>query len=99
MKNYVLMGWFGHIPEACHDSHVPVPANYRKYIWGWPHRFEKRLQNVGSRSLLMGPYAGHGMVGLDSAEQLSVVPADYKGLVYTNKIEVIGPLFNGAETD
>jgi len=91
LKGYALMGWFGAMPEACYNNQVPVPSNYRHFVWGWPHRFEKRLNKVGSRSLLTGPYDGHGMVGLDEIEQLKVIPKNYKGIVFTNKIEVIGP--------
>ena len=41
--------------------------------------------------MLLGPYDGVGSVGLDELEQLSVIPKNYKGIVFTNKIEVIGP--------
>jgi len=91
LKGYVLTGWFGNMPKVCETNYVAVPANFRPIIWGWPHRFEKRLNAVGSRSMLLGPYEGHGSVGLDEIEQLRVIPKDYKGIVFTNKIEVIGP--------
>ena len=90
LKGYVLTGWFGNMPKACENNYVAVPANFRPIIWGWPHRFEKRLNAVGSRSLLMGAYEDHGSVGIDSAEQMKVIPKDYKGIVFTNKIEVMG---------
>lgn len=92
LKGYALTGWFGNVPAACENTYVAVPSNFRHFIWGWPHRFEKRLRDVGSRSMLMGPYAGHGSVGLDTPEHLGVIPNDYKGIVFTNKIEVVGPL-------
>jgi len=91
LKGYALTGWYGAMPETCKNTYVPVPSNLRHFIWGWPHRFEKRLNAVGSRSMLLGPYEGHGSVGLDDVEQLRVIPKDYKGIVFTNKIEVIGP--------
>ena len=91
LKGYALTGWYGGMPDTCKNSYVPVPSNLRHFIWGWPHRFEKRLNAVGSRSMLLGPYEGVGSVGLDQIEQLRVIPTDYKGIVFTNKIEVIGP--------
>jgi len=91
LKGYALTGWYGGMPDACKNSYVPVPSNLRHFIWGWPHRFEKRLNAVGSRSMLLGPYEGVGSVGLDEIEHLRVIPKDYKGIVFTNKIEVIGP--------
>ena len=91
LKGYALTGWYGGMPDSCKNSYVPVPSNLRHFIWGWPHRFEKRLNAVGSRSMLLGPYEGTGSVGLDEIEQLRVIPKDYRGIVFTNKIEVIGP--------
>ena len=91
LKGYALTGWYGGMPDSCKNSYVPVPSNLRHFIWGWPHRFEKRLNDVGSRSMLLGPYEGTGSVGLDEIEQLRVIPKDYKGIVFTNKIELIGP--------
>jgi len=91
LKGYALTGWFGKVPKACENNFVAVPSNFRHAIWGWPHRFEKRLNDVGSRSMLMGAYEGHGSVGLDTVEQLKIIPKNYKGIVFTNKIEVIGP--------
>lgn len=92
LKGYLLSGWYGGMPEACHNSYVPIPANVRHLIWGWPHRFERRLNAVGSRSMLLGPIEGQGMTGLDDADQLNLIPKGYKGIVFTNKIEVVGPL-------
>jgi len=91
LKGYALTGWFGGMPETCENTYVPVPSNLRHFVWGWPHRFEKRLHAVGSRSMLLAPYEGVGSVGLDELEQLSVIPKNYKGIVFTNKIEVVGP--------
>lgn len=91
LKGYALTGWYGGMPETCKKTYVPVPSNLRHFIWGWPHRFEKRLNAVGSRSMLLGPYEGVGSVGLDDVDALKFIPKDYKGIVFTNKIEVIGP--------
>ena len=91
LKGYALTGWYGGMPEPCKNSYVPVPSNLRHFIWGWPHRFETRLNAVGSRSMLLGPYDGTGSVGLDNVEQLRFIPKNYKGIVFTNKIEVVGP--------
>lgn len=91
LKGYALTGWFGGMPETCENTYVPVPSNLRHFVWGWPHRFEKRLHAVGSRSMLLAPYEGVGSGGLDELEQLSVIPKNYKGIVFTNKIEVVGP--------
>ena len=91
LKGYLLTGWYGGMPETCKNTYVPVPSNLRRLAWGWPHRFEARLNAVGSRSMLLGPYDGTGSVGIDEVEHLGVIPKNYTGIVFTNKIEVIGP--------
>jgi len=95
MKSYILTGWSGHIPASCHNMWVPVPVNMRRLVWGWPHRFEQRLQSVGSRSMLLGPLVNGKTTGIDSDHLFKSVPGNYQGIVMTNKIEEIGPLSRG----
>ncbi len=92
LKGYVLTGWFGRVPEACHDTIVPVPLNYRRLMWGWPHRFERRLNANGSRSMVVGDLGDHLAGGVDGPKDIRRVPKNYTGIVYTNKIEVVGPV-------
>ncbi len=95
IKSYILLGWSGYMPEACHNSYVPIPENYQWLIWGWPNKFEKRLKQVGSRSLLMGTHQkGKANSGIDSLENLKKVPKDYKGIIFTNRIDLIGKSLN-----
>lgn len=93
LLHYLGTGWIGHVPDACRDTIVPVPSNYAWLLWGWPNRFMTRMQDAGSDVILLGPYgSGDGTSGIDAAEQLDSVPADYPGLVWTNRILEIGPL-------
>ena len=92
LKSYMLWGWSGYVPKTCHNTWVPIPKNYRNIIWGWPYRFEARLQSVGSRSLLLGDFEGVGSTGIDTPEDLKAVPERYQGVIQTDKIEVVGPL-------
>ncbi len=91
LKHYLLTGWTGHMPKACHNTYVPVPKNYQWAVWGWPNRFEVRLQKVGSRSILMGPHErGKANSGIDSKDALADVPQGFGGIIWTNRIDVIG---------
>lgn len=90
--SYMSLGWSGYVPKSCHNSIIPIPANYRRLLWGWPYKFETRLNNVGSRSMLIGPLSSAGSTGIDSPQQLLWVPDHYSGIVFTNKVETIGPL-------
>ena len=53
LKEYVLKGWSGHVPQACRNTYVVVPENYAKFMWGWPHKFTKRMANAGSEVILL----------------------------------------------
>ena len=91
LKSYLLTGWTGHMPKACRNTYVPVPENYQWMVWGWPNRFEARLQNVGSRSILMGPHKkGKANSGIDSKEALDKIPSDFGGIIWTNRIDLVG---------
>ncbi len=97
LKTYLMIGWSGYVPKSCHNTYVTVPANLRHLAWGWPHRFEKRLNAVGSRSLLRGDLSGPSAGGIDYAQDLERVPDGYTGIIFTNKIETVGPKLKVAE--
>jgi glycerophosphoryl diester phosphodiesterase len=90
---YALTGWTGRTPAACADMIVAVPMNYGPYLWGWPHKFTRRMKAVGTDVILWGPYDGSGFSsGVDDIETLARVPAQFDGYIWTNRIEVIGPM-------
>lgn len=96
LQNYVLTGWSGRIPETCKNTVVIVPLNVGPFIWGWPHRFTQRMKSVGTDVVLFGDYDGRRLsVGIDDAATLARVPAGYDGYIWTDKIEVVGPLLKG----
>ena len=88
---YVLLGWTGHVPEACRDIVVVVPIDYTGFVWGWPRTFIDRMRTVNSEVFAIGPLAdGYGTPGIDTLELLDKLPADYTGGIMTDRIEVIG---------
>ncbi len=98
LKGYLIWGWSGHVPKPCHNSYVPVPANLRRLAWGWPHRFERRLNAVGSRSVMFGDLGKHLSGGIDTDRDIARVPKNYRGIVYTNKVEVVGPALRSGQS-
>lgn len=96
LVQYLVSGWTGIVPETCRKTKIMVPANLAFLLWGWPSRFAERMREVGSEIILIGP-AGPGDVGaagIDTADQLSLIPAGFDGYVWTNRVEVIGPLLH-----
>lgn len=89
LKSYVLTGWSGHVPKACHDTYVPVPENFQWAVWGWPARFEARLDKVGSRAILFGPKTkAHTNRAIDSPKSINAIPKDFGGIIWTNRIDL-----------
>lgn len=95
LARYLGYGWTGIVPDACRNTLVIVPANYAWMMWGWPHRFARRMRDAGSEIILLGPYGGGGFSsGIDERDQLGLVPENFAGYVWTNRIETIGSLLN-----
>lgn len=93
LKRYIALGWTGHIPEPCRNTVVLVPVNLAPWLWGWPNLLIKRLRDVGSEIALIGPMDDNtgGAPSIDTLEQLALVPKDFSGYIWTNRIEVLGP--------
>ncbi len=92
-KSYLLTGWSGHVGPACRDRIIVVPQNIAPFVWGWPHRFTERMKKAGTTVILLGPYDGSGFSsGIEDADALARVPDGFDGYVWTNRVEVIGPL-------
>ncbi len=91
LTRYVLLGWSGYVPEACRDTYVLVPIDYAWLAWGFPRRLEARLADAGSRTVIAGPVHGpNGLAGIDTLELLGQVPPAFGGLIWTDKIEIVG---------
>ncbi len=92
---YLAIGWSGYIPSDCRNGYISVPTNYAWAIWGWPNRFQRRMEEVGTKIILLGPMdlSAPGTVGIDTLKQTELVPAGFDGYVWTNKIEIVGGHF------
>lgn len=91
---YLGYGWTGIVPAACRDTVLMVPVNYAWLLWGWPNRFMQRMDGAGTDIILVGPFESGdpGTSGIDDAETLARVPARFDGWLWTNRIEIVGPL-------
>lgn len=89
---YEALGWLGIVPSECRDSLFMVPANYARYIWGFPQRLAARLESAGSMIVVLGPNDGSGFsTGVDDLETLASLPDRFDGAIWTNRIDLIGP--------
>jgi glycerophosphoryl diester phosphodiesterase len=93
LLRYMALGWTGHVPVACGNSMVLVPANYAPWLWGWPDRFVARMRDVGTPVFVLGPWdGGEFSTGIDSTAQYHRLPSGYTGGIWTNRIDLIGAL-------
>ena len=90
LTDYVKFGWTSYIPKSCHNTTVAIPLNYQWAIWGWPKRFIARMESVGTKVMLMGPYEDGRIAGLERAEQLGKVPRDFRGYLWIEDFYNVG---------
>lgn len=89
---YELIGWLGIVPRECRHTLFLVPVNYAPLAWGFPNRLSARLAAYGTTVVLLGAYDGSGFSsGLDTVAELDAVPARFEGMVWTNRVDRIGP--------
>ncbi len=88
---YLALGWTGYLPAAMKNAFFYLPQKYARLLWGWPHRFIKRIKNANSIFVLV---AGEGVwsEGFDTAADLKEIPTNYTGGIWTNRIDRIGPM-------
>ena len=91
-KDYALYGWTGIVPESCRNGVIAVPINYQWALWGWPDRLIARMDSVGARVIILGPYeSGKSNEGLTTPGQLAKVPASFNGYIWVEDIREVGP--------
>lgn len=91
-KDYVTWGWTGIVPESCRNGVIAIPVNYQWTYWGWPDRLIARMNSVGARIIVFGPYeSGKSNEGLTTPQQLAKVPASFNGYIWVEDIREIGP--------
>jgi glycerophosphoryl diester phosphodiesterase len=91
--DYELTGWTGIVPASCRNTIVVVPSNVAWAVWGWPHKFTRRMEDAGSTVIMLGPFSAGdiGSTGIDAIADIGQIPEGFAGYVWTNRIELIGP--------
>ncbi|MBP2242120.1 glycerophosphoryl diester phosphodiesterase [Cytobacillus eiseniae] len=88
---YVTVGWTGYTPSACKNTQVHIPEKIAPLLWGFPAKFLNRMDNANTRVVLV---AGNGKwsEGFDDAQDIERLPANYNGMIWTNRVDVIAPI-------
>lgn len=86
LLRYEVVGWTGWIPDECENTELHVPEGIGRWLWGWPHRFVERMERHGTRVVIVGG-SGEFSAGFDKPSDLTRLPEDYSGVVWTNRID------------
>ena len=89
---YIAVGWTGIIPSACEKTQLHLPEKYAPYIWGFPGKFLSRMEKADTRVILVAGDGGWSE-GFDTKQDMNRLPEKYNGGIWTNRIDVIAPLF------
>ena len=88
LRDYMIVGWTGYVPEACRNSAIGMYANYAWALWGWPHRFVARMRGVDTMVILTHPYQTESIHDLpETPEYAELIPRGYGGAIQTNRID------------
>ncbi|KAB2335614.1 glycerophosphodiester phosphodiesterase family protein [Bacillus mesophilum] len=93
LLSYEALGWSGFVPKACKNTQIHIPEKFAPYLWGFPQTFINRMEDANTRVILV---AGNGdwSEGFDQKADLERVPEDYRGGIWTNRIDLIAPIVN-----
>lgn len=80
---YLLKLGFGELPSQYKDQGLALPAQYVKFVWGWPSRFLGKVYDANMRFYV---YVNN----LEQAEKIAGTPIN--GII-TDRIETLGPYF------
>ena len=86
LLDYEMIGWSGYVPVSCRGAWLHIPLKYAPMLWGWPHKFMKRMDGAGTKVVLV---AGDGKFseGFDSSEDIKNIPPGFSGYIWTNRID------------
>ena len=88
LRDYMIVGWTGYVPDACRNGAVGMYANYAWVLWGWPHRFVARMRSVDTMVILTHPYQTESIHDLpETSEYAQMIPHRYGGAIQTNRID------------
>jgi glycerophosphoryl diester phosphodiesterase len=95
---YMVAGWTGYVPSSMQNAFLIMPQKYTQYLWGWPHRFIQRMEKVNTHFILVNG-DGQWAEGFDTIKDLDQLPRNYSGGIWTNRIDIIAPVFIIAQGD
>ena len=94
---YVAIGWTGIAPSACKGTQLHVPEKIAPWLWGWPRTFVARMEEADTRVVLVGGDGSEFSTGFDTVEDTARLPREFAGVLWTNRIDRIAPVYKRLE--
>ena len=95
LRDYMIIGWTGYVPNACRNTVTGMYANYAWVLWGWPHRFVARMRDANTMVILTHPYQTESIHSLpETPAYAEMIPREYGGAINTNRIDKIQDWLN-----
>jgi glycerophosphoryl diester phosphodiesterase len=88
LLRYEAAGWSGWVPSECRNTELHVPEGVGRWLWGWPNRFVERMEQHGTRVVIVGG-SGEFSAGFDTPADLGRLPDGFSGVVWTNRIDQV----------
>ncbi|WP_282939247.1 glycerophosphodiester phosphodiesterase family protein [Paenibacillus sp. RC67] len=95
LLTYEALGWTGFIPSSMEHSQIHIPEKFVPWLWGWPNRFLDRMDKANTRVIVVGGDGSEFSQGFDTPEDVQRLPTDYTGGIWTNRIDLIAPIYRG----
>ncbi|WP_059172767.1 glycerophosphodiester phosphodiesterase family protein [Bacillus sp. FJAT-27445] len=89
---YIAVGWTGYVPKTCERTQVHIPEKIAPWLWGWPGKFVSRMDNAGTRVVLVAGDGGFSE-GFDSKKDIERLPDNFPGWIWTNRIDKVASEF------
>jgi glycerophosphoryl diester phosphodiesterase len=94
-KLYIAAAASAPIPDECKEGVIVTPTNLLGMIPGWPEPFLHRMKAAKVTVLAIGRLERGDATEfsrLDDPDELARLPADFQGMIWTDRVDVIGPL-------
>ncbi|WP_409273879.1 glycerophosphodiester phosphodiesterase family protein [Neobacillus sp. SCS-31] len=85
---YMAVGWAGYVPKTCERTQVHIPEKIAPWLWGWPGKFVDRMEDAGTRVVLVAGDGGFSE-GFDTQEDTERVPESFQGWIWTNRVDTV----------
>jgi len=91
LGRYEAYGWTGLVADACAKTQLHIPEGLAGLLWGWSTKFAARMAEADARIVIVAGDGGFSE-GFDTPADLERLPEGFTGMVWTNRVDVVGPL-------